>query len=86
MRVAIHFCIKKPSLQTTQNFTLVCLWYGQTVGWAGRRLVYSHMIAKFSRLGSLPHFLIHGAPLHVLRKQELPYEKCERTNRDTWIA
>ena len=40
-------------------FTLVYLWCGRTVG----RSVYGHVITKFSRMGSLPHFLTHGAPL-----------------------
>ena len=31
----------------------------RTVG----RSVYGHVITKFSRMGSLPHFLTHGAPL-----------------------
>ena len=38
-------------------FTLVCLWCGRTVG----RSVYGHVINKFSPMGSLPHFLTHGA-------------------------
>ena len=29
----------------------------QTDGWASRRLVYGHVIAKFYRMGSFPHFL-----------------------------
>ena len=29
---------------------------------ADGRSVYSHVITKFSRMGSLPHFLTHGAP------------------------
>ena len=29
----------------------------------GRAVVYGHVIAKFSRMDSLPHFLTHGAPL-----------------------
>ena len=33
-------------------------WCGRTIG----RSVYGHVITKFSRMGSLPHFLIHGAP------------------------
>ena len=41
-------------------------------GRAGGRSMYGHLIAKFSRMGSLPHFLIHGAPLHA---RELRYEK-----------
>ena len=35
---------------------------GMPVVWAGSRSVYGHMITKFSRTGSLPHFLTHGAP------------------------
>ena len=35
---------------------------GEAVG----RSVYGHVIAKFSRIGSLPHFLTHGAPLQYL--------------------
>ena len=54
------FSRKKPSPQATRNFALVCLWYGRTVG---RAVGYGHVIAKFSRMGSLPHFLTHGAPL-----------------------
>ena len=29
--------------------------------------MYGHVITKFSRMGSLPHFLTHGAPLRDLR-------------------
>ena len=43
-------------------------------GRSGGRPVYSHMITKFSRMGSLPHFLTHGAPLHALRTRELCYK------------
>ena len=42
-------------------FTLACLWCGRTVG----RSVYGHVITTFSRMGSLPHFLTHGAPLRA---------------------
>ena len=31
-------------------------------GRSGGRSVYGHVITKFSRMGSLPHFLTHGAP------------------------
>ena len=31
---------------------------GRSVGQSG----YGHVITKFSRMGSLPHFLAHGAP------------------------
>ena len=37
----------------------------------GGQSVYNHMIAKFSRMGSLPHFLIHGALLRALCAREL---------------
>ena len=33
--------------------------------------MYGHVITKFSRMGSLPHFLTHGAPL---RARELRYK------------
>ena len=33
------------------------------------RSVYGHVIIKFSRMGSLPHFLIHGAPQACLARQ-----------------
>jgi len=46
----------------------------RTDGRAGGRSVYSHVITKFSRMGSLPHFLTHGAPLRALRARELRYE------------
>ena len=32
--------------------------------------MYGHVITKFSRMGSLPHFLTHGAPLRALRARE----------------
>ena len=69
MRVAIRFRAKKPPPQSTRNFALVCLWCGRTVG----RSVYGHVITKFSRMGSVPHFLIHGAALRLLRARELRY-------------
>ena len=68
-RVAIRFRAKKPSPQTTRNFALVCLWCGRTVG----RSVYGHVIAKFSRMGSLPHLLTHDVPQRALRARELGY-------------
>ena len=33
----------------------------------GGRSVYGHLVTKFSRMGSLPHFLTHGAPLRASR-------------------
>ena len=41
-------------------FTLVCLSFGRTVGRA-----YGYMITKISRMGRLPNFLTHGAPLRA---------------------
>ena len=35
--------------------------------------MYSHVVTKFSRMGSLPPFLTHGALLHALCAQELRY-------------
>ena len=40
---------------------------GRSGGWS----VYGQVITKFSRMGSLPHFLTHGAPLQALCAQEL---------------
>ena len=39
-------------------FTLVCLWFGRTVGRA-----YGHVISKISRMGRLTHFFRYGATL-----------------------
>ena len=36
-------------------------------GRSGGRSVYGHVITKFSRMGSLPHFFTHGAPLRASR-------------------
>ena len=41
-------------------FKLVCLWCGWTDGEA-----YGHVITKISRMGRLPNFLTHGAPLRA---------------------
>ena len=45
----------------------------RTVGRAGGRSVYGHEITKFSRMGNLPHFLTHGAPLRALWAREHRY-------------
>ena len=58
------------------NKTLSCIWVAVPVDWVilhwyacgadGRSLarsVYGHVIAKFSRMVRLPHFLGYGAPL-----------------------
>ena len=50
----------------------------RTDGRAGGRLVYGHVITKFSRMGSLPHFVTHGAPLRASRaRAPLIYLACE---------
>ena len=69
---------------TYTNRTLSCIsvaipvdliilhWYA--CGGDGRSLglaVYGHVITKFSRMGSLLHFLTHGAPPRALRAREL---------------
>ena len=36
--------------------------------------MYGHVITTFSRIGSLPHLLTHGAPLSALCARELRYE------------
>ena len=41
----------------------------RTEGLSGWRAVYGHVITKFSRMGSLPHFLTHGAPQACLARQ-----------------
>ena len=76
-RVAMRFPAK---------ITSSYIWVAIPVGWVilhwcacgadGRSLgqsVYSHVITKFSRVGRLPHFLKHGAPLHALCTWELRY-------------
>ena len=60
-RVAIRFGAKKPLPQPTRNLALVCLW-----------AVYIHVIEKFSRTGSLQHFLTQLGAL--LRERELRYK------------
>ena len=47
-------------------------WYACGAdGWSGGRSVHRHVITKFPRMGSLPHFLTHGAPLRALRARDL---------------
>ena len=45
-------------------FTFVYLWCGRIVG-----RMYGHVITKISRMGRLPHFLTHGAPLRALPRE-----------------
>ena len=68
---AISFQIK-PWVAFGLPYLLIELFYigisvvrtdSRTVG----RSVHGHVITKFSRMGSLPHFLTHGAPLLELR-------------------
>ena len=42
--------------------------YGRTYG-----RTYGDLITKFSRMGSLPNFITHGAPLRNLRARRLRY-------------
>ena len=35
--------------------------------------MYGHVITTFSRMGSLPHLLTHGAPMRAPRARELRY-------------
>ena len=72
---AISFRIK-PYVAFGLTYTLIQLFYigmpvVRTDGRAGGRAVYGHVITKFSRMGSLPHFFTHGAPLRALRTREL---------------
>ena len=57
---------------TTDETLLIELFYigmpvvradGRSLGRAGGRAVYGHVITKFSGMGRLLHFLTHGAPL-----------------------
>ena len=57
-RVAIRFRTKKPSHRLPE----ILPWYACGTG---GRSVYGHVIAKFSRMGSLPHFLTHDSPLRA---------------------
>ena len=60
------------------KITLSCIWVATPVDWvilhwyacgangrSGGQSVYGHVITNFSWMGSLPHFLTHGAPLRV---------------------
>ena len=72
---AISFQIK-PWVAFGLQYLLIELFYigmpvVRTNGRVGGRSVYVHVITKFSRMGSLPHFFAHGAPLRALRAREL---------------
>ena len=72
---AISFQIK-PWVAFGLPYLLIELFYigmpvVRTNGRVGGRSVYVHVITKFSRMGSLPHFFTHGAPLRALRAREL---------------
>ena len=54
------------------DWVILFFWYtcgadGRSGGWS----VYGHVITKSSRMGSLPHFLTHCAPLRALRALEI---------------
>ena len=55
-------------------FTLVCLWFGRTVGRAYGR-AYGQVISKISRMGRLTHFLGMGLRSRAL----LPGERSPHT-------
>ena len=80
VRGAIRFLFgKKPWVALVLPYLLIELFYigmpaVPTDGWAGGRSVCGHVITKFSRMGSWPHFLTHGAPLRALRARELRYD------------
>ena len=57
-------------------------WYA--LGADGRS-VYSHVITKFSRMGSLPYFLTHGAPL-LLSLVFWPQSLVQRSHATTFVA
>ena len=68
---AISFQIK-PWVAFGLPYLLIELFYigmpvVRTDGRAGGRSVYGHVITKFSRMASLPHFFTHGAPLRSSR-------------------
>ena len=73
-RVAIRLFSRQETPQTTRN---VCVGMpevridGRTVGRSGGRSVYGQVIAKFSRMGSLPHCLTNGASLRAFSPREL---------------
>ena len=45
--------------------------------------MYGHVITKFSRMGSLLHFLTHGSPL---RARELRYKALTGKSLVFWIS
>ena len=74
---AISFQIK-PRVAFGLPYLLIELFYigmpvVRTDGRACGRSVYGHVITKFSRMGSLPHFFTHDALLRALRTRELRY-------------
>ena len=74
---AISFQIK-PRVAFGLPYLLIELFYigmpvVRTDGRACGRSVYGHVLTKFSRMGSLPHFFTHGALLRALRARELRY-------------
>ena len=51
---------------------MVCLWCGRTLG---RSVGVRSRDYPFSRMGNLPHFFTHAAPLGALGAREL---RCQR--------
>ena len=58
------------SITRSSSFSVIHVSVMPVVRTDGRS-VYGHVITKFSRMGSLPHFFTHGAPLRALRAREL---------------
>ena len=61
----------------------------RTDGLSGGRAVYGHVIAKFSQIGRLLHFLTHGAPLARFARESSAiiflYEVTQGVNHvDKW--
>ena len=63
---------RKPWVAFGLPYLLIELFYiGMPVVQTDGQSVYDHVITKFFRMGSLPHFFTHGAPLGALRTREL---------------
>ena len=76
---AISFQIK-PWVAFGLPYLLIELFYigmpvERTDGRAFERSVYGHVVTKFSRMGSLPHFFTRGAPLRASRVKAPLWQK-----------
>ena len=79
----------KPWVAFGLPYLLIELFYiGMSVvrtdGLSVGRSVYGHVITKFSRMSSLPHFLTHGAPLRARAPLlQMPNRVWKRDNKVT---